>query len=219
MAEHDILTLEEVAKYLRVSERTVYDWANRGEIPCGKLGTTWRFKRSDIERWVDQKLGAGVPRTPRAGAVSLGDVLVPERCVLLDAPDKEAALTALVDLLAAAPQVRDRELLLKEVFAREALMSTGIGFGVGVPHVRLPSVKDIVMAVGVNARPLADYQSLDGEPVRMVCMVAARDDQHAQYLKTLAAVSALLKQEAVRAAVLAAPDAPAVYALLTGAEA
>ncbi len=170
------------------------------------------------QRIVGEERAEQMPRAHRAGTVSLDEVLAPERCALLDAADKETALTALVDLLAAAPEVRDRELLLKEVFAREALMSTGIGFGVGVPHVRLPSVKDIVMAVGVNARPLADYQSLDGEPVRIVCMVAARDDQHAQYLKTLAAVSAMLKQEAVRAAVLAASDAPAVHALLTAAE-
>ena len=48
--DHEILTIEEVAQYLRVSERTVYDWANKGDIPCGKLGTTWRFKRTEVER-------------------------------------------------------------------------------------------------------------------------------------------------------------------------
>ena len=40
----EILTIEEVAKYLRVSDRTVYDWAQKGEIPAGKIGTVWRFK-------------------------------------------------------------------------------------------------------------------------------------------------------------------------------
>lgn len=43
--EDDILTIEEVAKYLRVSERTVYDWAQKGEISSGKIGTVWRFKK------------------------------------------------------------------------------------------------------------------------------------------------------------------------------
>ena len=51
--EDDILTIEEVAKYLRVSERTVYDWAQKGEIPSGKIGTVWRFKKSEIETWVN----------------------------------------------------------------------------------------------------------------------------------------------------------------------
>ena len=56
--EDDILTIEEVAKYLRVSERTVYDWAQKGEIPSGKIGTVWRFKKGDIERWVNERLSA-----------------------------------------------------------------------------------------------------------------------------------------------------------------
>ena len=46
----EILTIEEVAKYLRVSDRTVYDWAQKGEIPAGKIGTVWRFKKSEIEK-------------------------------------------------------------------------------------------------------------------------------------------------------------------------
>ena len=45
----EILTIEEVARYLRVSERTVYEWAQKGEIPAGKIGTVWRFKKDDIE--------------------------------------------------------------------------------------------------------------------------------------------------------------------------
>ena len=52
----DILTIEEVAKYLRVSERTVYDWAQKGEIPAGKIGTVWRFKKSEVENWVNARL-------------------------------------------------------------------------------------------------------------------------------------------------------------------
>jgi PTS system nitrogen regulatory IIA component len=56
--DDDILTIEEVAKYLRVSERTVYDWAQKGEIPAGKIGTVWRFKKSEIERWVNERLSS-----------------------------------------------------------------------------------------------------------------------------------------------------------------
>ncbi|WP_158908602.1 helix-turn-helix domain-containing protein, partial [Rectinema subterraneum] len=59
--DDDILTIEEVAKYLRVSERTVYDWAQKGEIPSGKIGTVWRFKKSEIERWVNERLSSNRP--------------------------------------------------------------------------------------------------------------------------------------------------------------
>lgn len=214
MAEHEILTLEEVAEYLRVSERTVYDWANKGEIPCGKLGTTWRFKRSEVERWVDSKLTQ--PKKPvRAETISLRDVLTPERVLMLQCETKEDALNALVDSLGSAPEVKDAEELRREVFEREALMSTGIGFGIGVPHVRLASVKNLVLAVAVNDREIGDYASLDERPVRIICMVAARDNQHTQYLKALAAISTLMKESAVRDALLDAENSEAVYKLLT----
>jgi PTS system nitrogen regulatory IIA component len=217
MAEHEILTLEEVAAYLRVSERTVYDWANKGEIPCGKLGTTWRFKRSEVEKWVDTKL-TGTQKPLRAEAIALQDVLAPERVLLLDCTGKEEALNTLVDALATAPEVKDKEELRREVFEREALMSTGIGFGIGVPHVRLASIKNLVLAVGVNKQDLEDYASLDERPVRIICMLAARENQHAQYLKALAAISSLMKDATVREALLAATDAAAVYSLLTRGE-
>jgi PTS system nitrogen regulatory IIA component len=217
MTDHEIWTLEEVAKYLRVSERTVYDWANKGEIPCGKLGTTWRFKRAEVERWVDRKLTQ--PEKPvRTDAVVLRDVLTPDRVLRLSCGQKEEALNALVDRLGTAPEVTDVAALRREVFAREALMSTGIGFGIGVPHVRIASVSDLVLAVGVNDRVIEDYASLDERPVQIICMVAARDDQHTQYLKTLAAISTLMKDGAMRDALLAAQDAGRIHALLTGAE-
>lgn len=214
MAEHEILTLEEVADYLRVSERTVYEWANKGEIPSGKLGTTWRFKRSEVEKWVDNKLTR--PARPlRTESVTLRDVLSVDRVRLLDCTRKDDALNILADALVTAPEVKDAKALRREVFEREALMSTGIGFGIGVPHVRLPSVSDLVIAVGVNRRELVDYVSLDERPVQIIFMVAARDNQHAHYLKTLAAISSLMKVAGVREALLAATDVDTVYNLLT----
>lgn len=214
MADHEILTLEEVADYLRVSERTVYEWANKGEIPCGKLGTTWRFKRSEVEKWVDNKL-TRPSKALRTESVTLRDVLSVERVRLLDCTEKGAALNILADALVTAPQVKDGNELRREVFEREALMSTGIGFGIGVPHVRLPSVSDLVIAVGVNRRELADYVSLDERPVQIIFMVAARDNQHAQYLKTLAAISSLMKVDGVRESLLSAKTSTAIYEILT----
>ncbi|MBI1319103.1 MAG: helix-turn-helix domain-containing protein [Candidatus Hydrogenedens sp.] len=213
MSDHEILTLEEVADYLRVSERTVYDWANKGDIPCGKIGTTWRFKRSEIERWVDQKL-VQKPRNGRTENVTIRDVLLPEHVVLLSAERKADALEALVDIAASSPLAKHRDEILREVFAREALMSTGIGCGIGVPHVRLGGVRDLFMAVAINEHPLPDYEALDGEPVRIICLVAAREDQHALYLKTLAAISKTLKEDETRLALLNAANPAEAYKLL-----
>lgn len=54
--EDEILTLEEVAVYLKAAKRTVYRLAQRGEIPAFKLGGTWRFRQSDLNRWIDSSM-------------------------------------------------------------------------------------------------------------------------------------------------------------------
>ncbi|MDH5857588.1 methylation-associated defense system helix-turn-helix domain-containing protein MAD1 [Lampropedia aestuarii] len=50
--ESEILTLDEVAAYLKAGKRTVYRLAQRGEIPAFKLGGTWRFRRSELDSWI-----------------------------------------------------------------------------------------------------------------------------------------------------------------------
>jgi len=213
--ESEILTLEEVAQYLRVSERTVYDWAQRGEIPAGKLGTSWRFKRSEIESWVDRKLSGRKPLDD-THTVDLKRVLTPDRIITLEAASKTDALNELVECLARAPQIKNEEELREGIFRREELMSTGIGQGIAIPHVRLDSVKDLGVALGICRTPLTDYPALDNMPVEIIIMIAAASDQHAYYLKTLAYLSGLLKDRTTREFVLSSEDTLRIYEVLTG---
>jgi excisionase family DNA binding protein len=53
--EGDILTLDEVAVYLKAGKRTVYRLASNGQIPAFKLGGTWRFRKADLERWIEEQ--------------------------------------------------------------------------------------------------------------------------------------------------------------------
>ncbi len=213
---HEIMTIEEVAAYIRVSERTVYDWAQKGELPGGKLGTTWRFKRADIEKWVNDRLSQETKPIKKAATASF--VLTPERIVLMDRADKQEVLERLSGLLAETPFVKDRDALLKGILEREELMSTGIGFGIGVPHVRIDSVTDLVMAVAVCKQPVRDYTSLDEAPVQIVCMLAARTDQHTQYIRTLSSISSRLKDEDTRTEIIASDDPVAICNLLLESE-
>ena len=209
---HEIMTIEEVADYLRVSERTVYEWAQKGDLPGGKLGTTWRFKREDVENWVNSRLSAPKSTSPLTELT----VLTKDRILLLDAASKEEVLSRLVDLLSKSPLVKNRDALLEGILEREALMSTGIGFGVGVPHVRLDSVKDLVMAVAVCKTPISDYASLDKGPVQIVCMLAAHSSQHKKYIRMLAAISSRLRESAVREEMVASESPEQIYHLLMG---
>jgi len=52
----EILTLEEVALYLRLKPQTIYKWAQEKRIPAVKLGKEWRFRRSILDRWLDEQM-------------------------------------------------------------------------------------------------------------------------------------------------------------------
>ena len=53
---NEILTLEEVAEYLRLTPQTIYKWAQERRIPAVKLGKEWRFRRSILDRWLDEQM-------------------------------------------------------------------------------------------------------------------------------------------------------------------
>ena len=215
MIEDDILTIEEVAKYLRMSERSVYEWAQRGDIPAGKIGTVWRFKKSDIEQWVNERLSVN-RLTPQMNSVQTQTILSVDRVLFLNYVTKRDALLALAENIAAAPQVKNKQELALEILKREELMSTAIGKGIAIPHVRLSSVTDLVVSVGVSRTDIVDFHPLDDEPVRLVFMIAAAYNQHAYYLQTLSFFSARLKNRELRDSLLKAQSTREVYELLTG---
>ena len=211
----DILTIEEVAKYLRVSERTVYDWAQKGEIPAGKIGTVWRFKKSEIEKWVNDRLSASQRSSESKYVVAVKNILSPDRIVFIDHATKHDAIVELAQNLATAPQIKNEKELIDEILKREELMSTAIGRGIAIPHVRLSSVTDLVMSVGICKNDLLDFQTIDDTPVRLLIMIAAAYNQHSYYLQTLSFFSSKLKDKEVRDSLLACKDAMEAYNILT----
>ena len=213
MIDEEILTIDEVAKYLRVSERTVYEWAQRGEIPAGKIGTAWRFKKSDLEKWVNERLSSN-RLIPQAGSIQLENIISPDRVLFLNYSSKRDALLALADNIATAPQIKNRQELAEEILKREELMSTAIGRGIAIPHIRLASVTDLVVSVGISQTDITDFQALDDEPVRLLFMIAAAYSQHAYYLQSLSFFSAKLKSRELRNALLASTSPQEAYAVL-----
>lgn len=196
--EDDILTIEEVAKYLRVSDRTVYDWAQKGEIPAGKIGTVWRFKKSELERWVNERLSSPVSAKKSETEVQIKNFLSPDRVVFIENSSKRDAIVELANVLSEAPQVKNKEELVSEILKREDLMSTAVGRGIAIPHVRLSSVTDLVMAVGICKKNIEDYQAVDNEPVNLLIMIAAAYNQHTYYLKTISYLTAKLRSQDLR---------------------
>jgi len=214
MADDEILTLEEVAKYLRVSERTIYDCAQKGEIPAGKIRASWRFKKSEIDKWVNDRLTTG-NLNPPVHSIHAPSILLLHRILFLNHSNKRDVLITLAENLAASPQIKNRQELTTEILKREELMSTAIGCGIAIPHVRLPSVTDLVISVGISRVNIMDFYPLDDEPVRLVFMIAAAYNQHAHYLQTLSWFSAHLKNRELRNSLLKAETSQEVFDLFT----
>lgn len=213
-ADNAIMTLEEVAEYLRVSVRLVYDWAQKGDIPGGKIGGSWRFKRNLITGWVDQRLGGTTG--PRAqDQPSLATALSAERCVFLENRTKSDVIDSMCELLSEAPEVSDPDELRDAVYRRERLLSTGIGLGIGIPHVRLESVRNLIVCLAVVRPPLTDYESIDGKPVEIVAMIAAGAEQHAHHLRLVSELSRIFRDKSRRDGILSAGSPEEMYSLVS----
>jgi len=57
--DNEILTIEDVAAYLRLTPQTIYKWAQEKRIPAAKLGKEWRFRKSIVDRWLDEQILSG----------------------------------------------------------------------------------------------------------------------------------------------------------------
>ena len=144
----------------------------------------------------------------------LSKVLAPERVCILPKMTKVEVLKALYIEF----RIKRVEMALEQgIFHREKLMSTGIGLGIGVPHVRLPSVMNPVMAAALCHEPVEDYDSLDGQPVRLVFMIAAGQNQHSEHVRLLSFISSRLKNDRLREKLLTLTDKDQFYrAFITG---
>ncbi len=134
----------------------------------------------------------------------------------LRARDRAACLDEMAAVLAATPEVADAEALRRALHAREAVMSTGIGLGIAVPHAKIASVHDFVLVLG-RSRAGIEFQALDGKPVHLVVLIAGPENRQSRYLQILASVTLRLKREETRAALLAAEDGDAMLRALAGA--
>lgn len=117
--------------------------------------------------------------------------------VNLKATDKEGTIRELVDLLVKAEEIKNKEDLVKALLSREALGSTGIGQGIGIPHAKSANVKELVAAFGVSQKGV-NFDSLDGDPVYIFFLLIAPEESAGPHLKALARISRMLKDKFFR---------------------
>ena len=131
-------------------------------------------------------------------------------CVPLEAADKTAAIAELVDLLNGAGKLNDRDAVLRAVLDRESTRSTGIGYGLAVPHGKSVACPSLAMAIGKPLAPI-DFQSKDGQPVNLIVLLASPLDQTGPHIHALARISRLMLMEPFRRAVGEATTSDELY--------
>lgn len=117
---------------------------------------------------------------------------------ILDAGTKKGALSELVNKTAATADLSNPEQIITAVMHREKLMSTGIGLGIGIPHIRSDLTIEPVISMGVCRNTLPDYDSIDGIPVNIIVLIITGIGQHREHIRILSSIISKLKNESIR---------------------
>ncbi len=129
--------------------------------------------------------------------------------------DKKSCLTEMVEFLYEKEIVLIPEKFLNEILEREKLMSTGIGRKIAIPHARSLAVKELKIGVYLLDNEL-DFNSIDGEPVKIIFMIAVPEMMKDEYMKVLSSISNFFRNEENRKRLLTCSSPEEVYELLKG---
>ncbi len=131
----------------------------------------------------------------------------------LSATDKEGVLREFARLMAGAAGSRNEDEIVRTLHERESLGSTGIGGGIAIPHGKLKNLTEMIVAFGRSSRGV-EYEAMDGKPVHLFFVLLTPDDRPGDHLKTLARISRILKNPALREALQNSPDRGEIRRLL-----
>ncbi len=137
----------------------------------------------------------------------------PSRVIDIQSNTKDDALRELADVICKSEIIIDKKLFIRKIFEREKLMSTGIGYGIAVPHIRDTSIKDFVIAFGRKKSGL-EYDSIDNKPVKIIFMIGASDKQDKDYIRILSKLVLRLKNKNFVRQLLNARSADEIYGLI-----
>ena len=148
--------------------------------------------------------------------MNLGDILTTRQIVPeLAATNRWEAIDELIGALVAAGKItpENREAVTAVVKKREQSMSTGIGFGIGIPHASTDLINEVVGALG-RSKTGVNFDALDNQPVKLVMLFLVPQGQFQKHLHTLANIAKLLHKAEFRQALEQAPDADAMLQIV-----
>ena len=148
--------------------------------------------------------------------MDLGDILGPEQVLSeMKASNRWEAIDELIEQLIRSAKIKpeNREAITGVVKKRETSMSTGIGFGIGIPHASTDLIYEVVGALGRSKKGV-NFDALDNQPVTLVVLFLVPQGQFQKHLHTLAKIAKLLHKKEFRQALEDAPDGKAMYDII-----
>ncbi len=228
---HQYMNMQELTRFLGLDFRRVSRMAQRGDIPCQKVGGNFRFSRAEVTEWLQQQIGddrqdwermdAGMSAHRQADSedAQVAPLLRAEAIsVSLAARTKASVLRELVGLAEQTGQVYDSDELLQALIRREELCSTAMEAGVAIPHPRRPLAYAIAEPIIVIARVPQGigFGAPDGRLTDLFFMTCSQDDRH--HLHVLARLCRMLSKKNFPAGLRDAASASEVIALMTHRE-
>ena len=124
-------------------------------------------------------------------------MLTPDRVLVpLSARDKHGIIVEMAERLVSRAG-GELDQVLRAIEERESVLSTGVGFGVAIPHARSPAVRELAIIGGVSAEPVP-YDSIDGEPVSLFFLIVGPESSAGLHVKILSRIARLVRRDGVR---------------------
>ena len=124
--------------------------------------------------------------------ISFSKFLTKDSVITLNGEDKKTVFDQLVAQVSDLAHL-DRDVVSRLVWKRENMMPTGVGQGLGLPHIRVERMDKPVILVGACEHEITDYETQDGKPVRVIVFIAADDADQEGYLSLLSSVSSKMR--------------------------
>ena len=147
--------------------------------------------------------------------MSLASLLSAEQIIPeMNATERWSAIVELIDLLVSIGKIKtgDRESILASLKQREEMMSTGIGFGIAIPHASSDRIEEVVAAFGRSSHGI-EFDALDNAPVKFVVLFIVPKNQIQNHLRTLASIAKFLNDRSVRESLATAKSADEILAI------
>lgn len=144
-----MLGVKEVSRFFAVSEKTIYRWIAKNEIPSYKIGECYRFNRVDLLEWATSRkmpVSPEIFQEPQDTTVSQPSLVEALSTggihYRISGIDKESVINSIVDIIP-LPEDVDKKFLSSALIARENMGTTAVGNGIAIPHVRNPIIYHI----------------------------------------------------------------------------